>query len=497
MTSDGVLERFAPLLRPRAVAVVGASAKGGAQGNRFIRLLRDCGFDGAIYPIHPTEATIEGLPVFRSLAETPRPIDYAFIAVAAEKVPTLLAAAKGRVRFAQVMSSGFGERSGGEALQRELVAAARASGIRVLGPNCMGTYSPEGRLHFAPGAPTEPGCVGVMSQSGGLAIDLLQRGGARGLRYSAVVSLGNSADLGPNDFLEYFLADPATRVIGAYIEHVADGRSFFAQLREANAAKPVILLKGGRTAQGQRAVASHTGSLADNDAVWRALARQTGSILVESFEEFLDVLVAFQGYIPRIGEPTGRVVLLGNGGGASVLGTDCLARLGLEVAPLDAEAVSALGEFDLPAGASVENPIDIPANVLQREHGAIARRILEIVASKAKPEAILMHLNLGVILGYREVDLLGDLLRAAVKAKDGLAGRTHFSLVLRSNGQAEADARKRDAMAEAMRSGVAVYDELTNQARAAAAVHAYERFRHVRGANGSKEQNVVAGATTS
>lgn len=496
-SEPSVLERFAPLFRPRTIAVVGASAKGGAQGNRFMRLLRQSGFSGSIYPIHPIEQTIEGLPVWRSLAETPELIDYAFIAVAAEKVPPLLAAASGRVRFAQVMSSGFGERAGGEALQRALVEAARVGGMRVLGPNCMGTYSPEGRLHFAEGAPAEGGAVGVMSQSGGLAIDLLQRGGARGLRFSGVVSLGNCADLGPNEFLEYFLADPGTRVIGAYIEHVGDGRRFFSQLREANAAKPVVILKGGRTAQGQRAVASHTGSLADNDAVWRALARQTGTVLVDSFQEFVDALVAFQNYIPRAVRPSGRVVLFGNGGGASVLGTDCLARLGLDVAPLEAAAMEALAAFDLPAGASVENPVDIPANVLQRERGAVARRILETVAAKAEPDAILVHLNLGVILGYREVDLLGDLLQATVRAKDALAGRAHVSLVLRSNGQIEADGRKREAISEAMALGLATYDDLTNQARAVAAVHAYECFRHACRVKHREEANVVATATTS
>lgn len=494
--ADTVLERFAPLFRPRAIAVVGASARGAAQGNRFIRLLRECGFEGAIFPIHPTEETIEGLPVYRSLAHTPEAVDYAFVAVAADKVAPLLAGANGRVRFAQVMSSGFGERAGGQELQRALLAAARAGGVRMLGPNCMGTYSAQGRLHFTEGAPREAGSVGVMSQSGGLAIDLLQRGGARGLRYSGVVSLGNCADLGPNDFLEYFLADPGTRVVGAYLEHVGDGRRFFSSLRAANASKPVVILKGGRTAQGQRAAASHTGSLADNDAVWRALARQTGSVLVESFEEFLDALVAFQNYTPRTAPPTGRVVLFGNGGGASVLGTDCLARLGLNVAALDAAAMEALGEFDLPAGASVENPVDIPANVLQRERGAIARRILDIVAAKANPDAILMHLNLGVILAYREVDLLSDLLQAAVMAKDRLAGRSHFSLVLRSNGQPEADSCKREGMARVMASGLAVFDELANQARAAAAVHEYERFRFKRRA-GPSGGDVVAIATTS
>ena len=478
---DPVLQRFAPLFRPRTIAVVGASTKGSSQGNRFMRLLQQTGFEGSVYPIHPSQSVIEGHRAYPTLADAPELIDYAFIAIGGEQVPALLAAARGRVRFAQVMASGFAETANGKELQRELLRASREAGIRMLGPNCMGTYSAEGRMSFAEGAPVEAGPVGIMSQSGGLAIDVLQRGSARGLRFSAVVSLGNCADLGPNDFLEYFLADPKTRVVGAYLEHVDDGRRFFAQLRAAKAAKPIVILKGGRTPAGQRAAASHTGSLADNDAIWRALAKQTGALLVDSFEEFMDVLVAFQTYTPRTDAPTGRVLLFGNGGGASVLATDALARLGLDVAPLDSGAVEALAGFDLPVGASVENPVDIPANVLQREGGTIARRLLEIIADRAAPEAILMHLNLGVILGYRDVDVLGNLLRAAAQAKDHLQGRAHLYLVLRSNGHPDTDQRKRESTLHAMQAGVPVFDEIAHQARAAAAVHRYESYRASRG----------------
>ncbi len=446
-----------------------------------MRLLQQTGFEGSVYPIHPSESAIEGRCAYATLADAPESIDYAFIAVAGDSVPALLAATRGRVRFAQVMSSGFAEKADGKELQRELLKASREGGVRVLGPNCMGTYSAEGRMSFAEGAPAEAGPVGIMSQSGGLAIDVLQRGNVRGLRFSAVVSLGNCADLGPNDFLEYFLADPKTRVVGAYLEHVDDGRRFFSQLRAAKAAKPVVILKGGRTPAGQRAVASHTGSLADNDAIWRSLAKQTGATLVDSFEEFMDALVAFQTYVPRSDAPTGRVLLFGNGGGASVLATDALARLGLDVAPLDKEAVEALAEFDLPAGASVENPVDIPANVLQRERGTIARRLLEIIADRAAPEAILMHLNVGVILGYRDVDVLGDLLNAAAQARDQVAG-PRASLPRAPlewpPGHRAAETREH-APGDASRNPV--FDEIVNQARAAAAVHEYERYRASRG----------------
>jgi acyl-CoA synthetase (NDP forming) len=480
-TGDDVVTRFAPLFYPRTIAVVGVSATAQAQGNRFIRLLRAFGFAGDIYPIHPREASIEGLPVHRALAQTPKPVDYAFIAVAGQRVPGLLESAGQRVRFAQVMSSGFGESDSGVELQQDLVAAARKGGVRVIGPNCMGTYSSRGHITFADGVPDEAGSVGIMSQSGGLSIDILQRGGVRGLRFSSVVSIGNCADLGSQDFLEYLLADPDTRVVGAYLEHVAEGRRFFEQLRQARAAKPVVILKGGRTRQGQRAAASHTGSLADNDRAWEALARQTGVTLTDTLDEFLDCLVAFQCYVPRLVAPTGRVVLFGNGGGTSVLAVDALARLGLTVEPLSGPAAAALTALQLPAGASIANPIDVPANVLRKDQGAVARRLLDIVADMATPEAIAVHLNVSVILGYRDVDMLGDLVHAAADAKSRCGGRTHVSLALRSNGTIESEERRREGIADAMRLRLPVFGETAEQARAIAAVHRYERFLDSRG----------------
>ena len=242
-----VVEKFKPLFEPRAIAVIGASTRGDALPNVFIRRLREHGYAGAIYPIHPSAKEIEELPAYRSLADTPQPVDYAYIAIAAAQVPPLLREARGRVRYAQVISSGFGEVDEGRVLQEELVAAARAGGMRLLGPNCMGLYSPRGRVTFADVAALETGHVGVISQSGGLATDIVRRGLNRGLKYSALVSAGNCADVGAAELSEFYLADPQTKVIGLYIETARDGRRLFEALRAARAAKPVVILKGGRT----------------------------------------------------------------------------------------------------------------------------------------------------------------------------------------------------------------------------------------------------------
>ena len=170
--SDSVIERFRPLFEPKSIAVIGASTKGDALPNLFIRRLREHGYAGEIFPIHPAAQEVEGLAAYRSLAEMPRPVDYAYIAIAAAQVPPLLREGNGRVRYAHVISSGFGEVDEGRSLQDELVAAARAGGMRLVGPNCMGMFSPRGRVSFAGVAVLESGHVGVVSQSGGLGTEI-------------------------------------------------------------------------------------------------------------------------------------------------------------------------------------------------------------------------------------------------------------------------------------------------------------------------------------
>lgn len=471
-------EAFAPLFRPRTVAVVGASATSITRANEFIRHSLTLGFTGRIYPIHPTASSIENLAAYRSFADVPEPIDYAFIAIPAPKVPSLLAGAGGRVKFAQVMSSGFGETETGKDRETALVRAARAGGLRVLGPNCLGTYSPRGGLVFVGGASPSPGPVGVISQSGGLATDMIRRGGQRGLRFSGVVTMGNSADLGPNDLLEYFLADPETTVIGMYLEDVKDGRRFFSILSEARAFKPVVLLIGGRTRQGQRAAASHTGSLATEDRIWMALARQTGAILVETLEQYLDTLLAFQHLRPHPDQPTTKVVLFGNGGGASVLAADVLARVGLELAPTRLETRQALERLELLPGTGLDNPIDAPSGTLKQEEGRIAERILDVLFTVDRPDALILHINLPQFLGSldQRVDVFGNLVQAAIRSHASHRGRAHFLLVLRSDGDPAIEARKRTARQLALGLGIPVYDEVPPAALALAAISQYERF---------------------
>jgi acyl-CoA synthetase (NDP forming) len=471
-----ILQRFAPLMAPRSVAVLGASPNGKGLGNAYIRRLRAYGYPGAIWPVHPTADSVEDLPAFRSLGETPGEVDYAFVAVAAERVPEALSAARGRVRFAQVMSSGFAETEGGAALQDRLLQAAREGGMRLLGPNCLGTHSPRGRVTFFDEVDPDPGGVGVLSQSGGLSLDILRRGRVRGLRLSALVTMGNCADLGMSDLLEYLLADEQTRVIGLYVEDAGDARRIFDLLRQAAGAKPVVLLKGGQTAEGQRAAASHTGSLAADHRLWLALARQTGMAVTETLDGFLDALLAFQQLAPRPHSPLSRVALFGNGGGTSVLATDAFVRLGFQVPRFEGAAAAAMARIAVPPGSSLANPIDIPANAMRAEDGRVAEAILRAATRHAAPDAMVMHLNMPVLLGYREVDLMGALMQAALRVRAEHPDGGHLVLVLRSDGDPATEALKRECRTRALEAGMAVFEELAPAAEALAALRAHERY---------------------
>ncbi|MGI9409912.1 MAG: acetate--CoA ligase family protein, partial [Hyphomicrobiaceae bacterium] len=194
---DASRSDFRPLFEPQCIAVLGASTTSVTMANTFIRRMKAYDYGGELVAIHPTATEVEGIPAYADITSTPQPIDYAYIAVAANRIPAILGSADGRCRFAQVISSGFGEIDAGRALEEELVANARQAGVRVLGPNCLGTYSPRGGLTFPADAPKETGTIGVISQSGGLSTDIIKRGQWRGLCFSGLVTIGNSADVKP------------------------------------------------------------------------------------------------------------------------------------------------------------------------------------------------------------------------------------------------------------------------------------------------------------
>ena len=433
---------FSSLFTPRTVAVLGAKSAGTNGANLFIRHLLAAGYDGRILPVHPSAEQIEGLPTASSLAAVDGVVDYAYVALPAALVTDALAAGGGRVRFAQVVSSGFSETDEGAGLERELVERLRPLGTRVIGPNCLGTHSSAGRLTFIPDAPLTPGGVAVVSQSGGLSVDILRLGAAGGLAFHSVTSIGNGADVTPAELLEHLLDSPETTVIGLYLESLGAARSVLDVVRRREVTKPIVLLAGGRTADGSRAATSHTGALSGNHRLWPAIARQSGITLVDSLEDFVNVLLVMDTVDLDV-RPSGvDAVLFGNGGGASVLAADALERHGLRTPRLPDATVARLDDLGLPPGNGLHNPIDAPAPTLAVRGGAIAEEIITTVLDRTSPAVVITHLNVGIIqrnLGATHGDVTGAIVEAVARARAAARHACHHVLVLKTDGKPDTE----------------------------------------------------------
>jgi len=465
---------YGRLFTPKTIAVIGASATDTSIANTFIRRLKKFGYAGSIWPIHPSATEVEGLPAFRSLADTPGAVDYAYVAIGASRVADALAAGAGRLGFAQVISSGFGEVEEGRGLEQGLVDAARSGGFRVIGPNCLGLYSPRGGVTFPDDAPRESGSIGVLAQSGGLSTDIIKRGQTRGVRFSGLVTIGNSADVGAAELAGFYFGDPHTRALGLYLESAKDGRALFDLLRSPQA-KPVVLLKGGRTSQGHLAAASHTGSLAGDLRAWEALCEQTPCVMVDTVDRFVDALLALQVLTLRPTRPTRRVVLFGNGGGTSVLAADCFSSVGLDILPMDDVALEQMRALKLPPGTGIVNPIDTPVGTLLQSGGAVAAKILDIVYESSGADALVMHLNLAAFVGRSAGDPVETLIGIAEQVGRARPGQLHFMLVLRSDGSKELDDARREYRRRALGAGIAVFDEIADAGHALAVVARLEQ----------------------
>jgi acyl-CoA synthetase (NDP forming) len=348
------------LFAPRTIGVIGASTSKLAFGNRFLRGYTRRGWDSGLYAIHPQADEVEGVPAVPSVADIPGGLDYLLVAVPAAACADVIRQAAGRVAFAQVMSGGFREEgASGARLEQELLVAARQAGVRVVGPNCMGIYSPKGRQTWQLRDPIEAGRVSVVSQSGGLAGDIIKGGEARGVLFSKLATVGNAVDVTPGELVEYFLEDPDTEVIGLYLEGARDGARLLSALRRARGRKPVTILVGALSTQGALAAASHTGSMTGDARVWDAISRATGTAVVKTLEELLGTLAFQQRYAATAVADDPGVLIIGPGGGASILGADACDRAGLFLDPVAAAAQRTLRSLGYGAGTSVANPIEI------------------------------------------------------------------------------------------------------------------------------------------
>lgn len=357
-------------------------------GSRLIKNILDYGFDGSIFAVNRDGEPSGGVRGYRRITDIEAPVDVAFVAVAAKLGPQILRdCASHRVPVAQVFSSTYGEPGDPNAA---LVEAA-AGVTRVIGPNCLGTHSPAGHVTYVPGPERRSGSVAIVSQSGGLTTDIIHQARVRGLRLAKAVSIGDCIDLGPADFLEYLGNDDETAAIGFYMEGTDDPR-FGRLLRTVGERKPIVVLKGGRTAQGAAAAASHTGALAGDYATWEAAIVQAGGIVVEDVDALLATLTGLQ--CDAVRPAGGRVAMIGNGGGITVLTTDVLAEEGLGAATLSQGTLDAIAACNLPPGSSLGSALDVPANALTRMPPESVRGLFAAMIADENVDLMIAHFNL-------------------------------------------------------------------------------------------------------
>ncbi len=285
------------IFHAKSLAIIGASLDTTKFGGLFLKAVLDFGFKGTLYPVNPQGGQIRGIRFLRDIAELPYGIDLAALCVPREYVISALEACleKG-IAGAEILTAGFKEADDtiGPRLEDEIGRIA-AKGIRIIGPNCFGIYCPGSGLTILPGNEfsRQSGPVGFISQSGGICADLGQIAKGDGIDFSVMVSYGNGCDLNAPELLEYLTVDPDTRIIGAYIEGVIDGRALLRSLSGATRHKPVVMWKAGFGEAGTRAASSHTGSLAADESVWSAVMRQANAIPADGLEDLVDKIMMF------------------------------------------------------------------------------------------------------------------------------------------------------------------------------------------------------------
>jgi acetate---CoA ligase (ADP-forming) len=398
------------ILRPKSIAVVGASRRPGTIGFQIVANLLKYGYEGVVYPVNPKAGSIHAVPAYASVGDIPGPVDLAVVVVPKEHVLEVAdqCGAKG-VKGLVVISAGFREVGGaGADRERELVDRVRRHGMRLVGPNCMGVMStaPEMRMNatFAPSMPPA-GPVSLMSQSGAMGVTILDYAAEYGIGINDFVSVGNKPDVSGNDLIQYWADDERTRVILMYLENFGNPKTFTRLARTITKSKPIIAVKAGRTGAGARAASSHTGALAGLDVATDAVLSQCGVIRVDTVEELFDMAMAFGTLEPPKGN---RVAIVTNAGGPGIIIADACEGRGLEVVPLSDETQAALREV-LAAEASVRNPVDMIASATPESYRLVLDRVLQDENVDAAIAAFVPP------LGVRQEDVA----QAIVAAKQG------------------------------------------------------------------------------
>jgi acyl-CoA synthetase (NDP forming) len=374
------------------MALVGASGDIAKWGGSALHTIIEGGYTGKVYPVNPKGGEMFGLNAYTSLEELPEAPDLALLAVGGHQVAPMLeqCASKG-IPAAIAIAAGFSETGAlGAEAERELARVASDGGVTLMGPNCLGMISNEVQLHAVGFVVLHPpkGTLSFVSQSGNLGTQIVSDCQRRGIGVDKFASVGNEAQTGAVDVLDYLRDDPNTTCVMMYIEGLDDGRRFLEVARRTAAVKPVVVLRAGLTEYGGKAAASHTGAMAGSAPVWEAAARQAGVVTCTNTQEVVD-LGSCLAYLPL---PRGRsVAVVTQGGGAGVLTADEVARHNLTLAELPPELYAALDEL-LPPFWSKQNPLDLVASA----GGDVGPRVLEKVAECEAVDAVIVLSMLGV-----------------------------------------------------------------------------------------------------
>jgi len=394
--------------RPRSIAVIGASREKGTIGGELFRNLIEADFSGPVYPVNRRATVVQSVAAYDSVLKCPGPVDLAFIVVPASSVIEVAkeCAQKG-VRALVVISSGFAETGAeGAALQEELVRVCRESGMRMIGPNCMGIINTDPKVNlngqFAPYRAI-PGRIGFWSQSGALGVAVIDLADRLGIGLSEFVSAGNRADVSGNDIIQYWETNDDVDVILLYIESFGDPGRFARLAKRITAKKPIVAVKSGRSTAGFRATQSHTGALvAASDITVDALFRQSGVIRTDSLDEMFDVAALLSTQPVPGGD---RVAIITNAGGAGILAADACESLGLKVPELSPEIQGRLRKFLLPI-AGTKNPIDMSGAAIPAD---FARAIQTMSESEEVDSLIVIFIP---PLAERPQEMASEILRA-------------------------------------------------------------------------------------
>jgi len=355
-TQDEIVTAMNRIMRPKAVAVIGASAEAGKIGNSVMKNLISGGYKGDIYPVHPKAEEILGYKAYKSVKDVPGVIDTAVFAIPAKFVAgALTECGEKQIPGAVLIPSGFAE-AGEPELQDEIVAVGKKYNIRLMGPNIYGFYyTPENLCATFCTAYDVKGSAALSSQSGGIGMAIIGFSRSAKMGVSAIVGLGNKSDIDEDDLLAFFEQDPNTNIIAQHLEDLKDGRAFAEAAKRVSRKKPIVVLKAGRTTAGAKAAASHTGALAGNDKIYEDVFKQVGVIRARSLRQLLE----FARGIPVMPTPKGEnVVIITGAGGSGVLLSDSCVDNGLSLMAMPADLDAAFRKFIPPFGAA-GNPVDI------------------------------------------------------------------------------------------------------------------------------------------